>query len=148
MEDNKTRVELIDFIRKNSPNLSGIYKKNKKELVDIYLNLVKAKEEVEGTPKEEVKKTAKEEVEETPKEEVKETEVDFSKLTKEELIFDIASFLEKSNKRLSGINSKNKPVLLKVIKELNITKHYNKNEREKLRLISESKIRNDSGHIL
>ena len=127
MEDNKTRVELIEFIKKNAPNLSGIYKKNKKELVDIYLNLIKPKEEVD----------------EKPKIEVKESEVDFTKLTKDELIFDIASFLEKSNKRLSGIKSKSKPILLKVIKELNITKHHNKDERENLRLISESKIRTD-----
>lgn len=131
MEDNKTRQELIDFIRTKAPKLSGIYKKNKKELVDIYLNLIKSKEvlKVEETQKEEVK-------------EIQNEEVDFSKLTKDELIFDIASFLEKSNKRLSGINSKSKPILLKVIKELSITKHYDKDERETLRLIEEKKRKN------
>ena len=126
----KTRVELISFIRTNEPKISGVYKKSKAELVDIYLKLTK-KEETE-----EVKEEIKEEV----KEEVKE-EFDFSKLTKDELIYDINSFLTKQNKTLKGINSKTKNILLQVIKDLKITKHYTKEERNEWNLIREEEIR-------
>lgn len=84
----KTCVDLIAFIRTNEPKLFGVYKKSKVELVDIYPKLAKEEVKEEKVKEEEVKEVVKKEV----KEEIQE-KIDFSKLTNEELIFDIKLFL-------------------------------------------------------
>jgi len=106
---------LIKFIRDNDPSVTGVWKMKKQELVNNYLKIIKEEQQ-------EVKVEVKEE----------DIQVDFEKLTKNELIYDINSFLDKQNKRLSGINSKTKPFLLKIIKDLNITKHYTEAEKEQI----------------
>ena len=59
-------------------------------------------------------------------------------LRKDDLIYDINAFLHKQNKKLSGINSKTKPVLLKIIKYLKITKHYTAAEKKQIAEINEN----------
>ena len=54
------------------------------------------------------------------------------------MIYDINAFLHEQNKRLSDINSKTKPVLLKIIKDLKITKHYTAAEKKQIAEIKEN----------
>ena len=109
----KTSSYLIKFIRDNDPSITGVWKMKKQELVNNYLKIIKETVKVDVIEKEDI-------------------QVDFEKLTKNELIYDINSFLNKQNKRLSGINSKTKPFLLKIIKNLKITKHYSEAEKEQI----------------
>ena len=123
MEQNRTCAFLVKYIRENAPKITGVYKMKKQELMNIYLNILKSRQETVKVEQQEVK------VDVIEKEDI---QVDFEKLTKNELIYDINSFLDKQNKRLSGINSKTKPFLLKIIKDLNITKHYTEAEKEQI----------------
>ena len=55
------------------------------------------------------------------------------------MIYDINAFLNEQNKRLPGINSKTKPVLIKIIKDLKIiTKHYTAAEKKQIAEIKEN----------
>ena len=58
-------------------------------------------------------------------------EVNFEKLTTDELVYDINSFLYKEDKGTKGINSKTEPFILRVIKILKITKHDTEAEKNK-----------------
>ena len=126
MEQNRTCAFLVKYIRENAPKITGVYKMKKQELMNIYLNILKSRQETVKVEQQEVK------VDVIETEEKEDIQVDFEKLTKNELIYDINSFLDKQNKRLSGINSKTKPFLLKIIKDLNITKHYTEAEKEQI----------------
>ena len=120
-----TRVDLIKYIREKSPKLTGVYKMKKNELEEIYNKLTEIKEEVKEEVKEEIKEEKKEEV----KEEIKEVKFDFSKLSKDDLKYDINMSLPE-NTRLSNINKATKSDLLKVIEKRGITKHYTDEEKE------------------
>ena len=121
MEQNRTCAFLVKYIRENAPEITGVWKMKKQELVNNYLKILKLRDDKVKTEPVKTKPLKEEDI-----------QVDFEKLTKNELIYDINSFLDKQNKRLSGINSKTKPFLLKIIKDLNITKHYTEAEKEQI----------------
>ncbi len=121
MENKQTRVELIEYNKANSPRILGINKMKKEELLEIYSSLTKTKVYTPVDTPVKIQANVPEDGKQS---------FDFSKLSKEDLKYDINIFLEKQSKRLSGINSKSKEMLLNVIKHLKITKHYSKDEKD------------------
>ena len=117
-----------------------IWKMKKQELANKFLKTLKSRDDevkVEPVKVEYVKaepvqaepfKVEPVKVEPIKKEEIA---VNFENFTRDELIYDINAFLDKQNKGMKGINSKTKPFLLNVIKELK-TKHYTEAERKQI----------------
>jgi hypothetical protein len=92
---------------------------NKKELKEIYSELTKTEE----------KEVVDDEVA---------ISIDFSKYTREELIYDIVAFLKLQGKYISGVKSKTKPNLLNAVKVLKADKHYTKEDKDDIQKISQA----------